>query len=336
MQRWPSLITLFLLGAVSLASAQPLTTSGNTEVSPIVSTSGSTASAGPLEPGELERGVAEQLAARGVVLARLGYTVRIAVEGNGAEVSLVDAVSQRVLRVGSAIGLGPTQEAAVSALVPIAEVLVARELQASSRAAPPPGEASASGAKRQTDEAERRFAREAIGFGDDVAVSVMGGAAPILSVSREWVAWRGELRTRLSPQEFCELVNRQERCRQWRTRRAFGVSMMVGGVAVAAASFGYVFTRDLEDGFSSSTSLVAFGGIGAGALMYFAGVRSFRAQVMSEADAKAAAQQYNDALRRELGLPVAGRPRARSSVQWTGVAPLVGPGQAGLGLAGRF
>jgi hypothetical protein len=105
---------------------------------------------------------------------------------------------------------------------------------------------------------------------------------------------------------------------------------------VAAASFGYVFTRDLEDGFSSSTSLVAFGGIGAGALMYFAGVRSFRAQVMSEADAKAAAQQYNDALRRELGLSVAGRPRARSSVQWAGVAPLVGPGQAGLGLAGRF
>jgi hypothetical protein len=281
--------------------------------------------------------VVEELAADGVMLARLGYTLRLTLSGGGAEISLLDQLTQRPLSSTTIAELARDREAAVATITQIAANLVSQ--QANVTALPPvatvqtqPAPPSWSNPAPDPAEGELRFRREAIGFNDTFVVQ---GGTVTSGGGRLWTPWQGELHLKLTPQQFYSLVNRPDLLAAHQSRRSTGtVVAVVGGLAMVG---GAVFAvSDIKNG-GPGRFLAGMGIEVAGGVLFGIGLWYLITPPIDEGQAKALAQQYNDNLRRKYGLPVAMRQR-RDAHRFSQVAltPFAGENRGGLVLSGRF
>lgn len=323
-----------LLGAAPLASAQPA-------------------------DSFLEQRVVEALAADGVVLSRLELTLDVEQIGGKALVSLVEPTTGRSVASTKIDELPADGDAAVASLALVTRGLVDQvvatrpAVEAPPPVAPPPARAHDDAeARAAREQAELRFRRESVRFGDDLVVSGHNGN---VSVSRAWVAVRGDSNQRLSPREFYQLMGRPELADKYQARRNLGTGLAVAGTVMIVGSLGYsiysaatqedcsspdasadCFERNGEQ-FSRGTTIGIVGGA-AGILVAGIGVYQMRrAHPVSENEAKQLADQYNEELRRDLGLPTLGR-ALRPRVRDVRFAPTIDPatGGGGLALSGRF
>ncbi len=294
----------------------------------------------------LERRVVEELAAEGLLLGRLGYAVKISVTGNSAEVALWDTTSSRIVRATKVDGLVMDREAALATLTQVVANMVAQQSQVTSEPVPvapgaSPGRLSPPEGRFGREEAEARFRREAIGWGNQVVPGLGPGGLTFLEI--DWWAWRGERRAPMSRDEFCAAISQPERCRRWRERQSSSRRLQLGGkvavmvVAPALLAWG---TYDLvEDRSRAGYVLVGAAGVAviAGGIASIVGGQRQFTPMISDWEAKVEAEKYNDNLRRKYGLPVAATARSLApSFRVAGATPYVGENRAGLALVGRF
>jgi hypothetical protein len=278
----------------------------------------------------LEQRVVEALAADGVVLSRLGVTLDVEQIGGKVLVSLVDQTTGRVAASTKVDALPPDPEAAVASLTQVASNLVSQVVgtKPASAEPPPPRDDAAERRERERELAELRYAREAIRFDDDVAVTGHDGS---VSTRREWFAYRGESRHRLSEEELYEALGRPDLARTYRRRVRTVATLAVVGLAAILGGSLYAGFGDTERDENLGIGVAIGGGVAlTGALIY-----GHHASPLGEGEAKRLADEHNQKLRRDLGLPHLGtssRPRIRD-VQW---APVIGRDAAGLALTGRF
>jgi hypothetical protein len=299
---------------------------------------------GPVTAPWLERRVAEQLATDGIALSRRGVTLQIEPAGAGWLVSLVDVTTGRVAASSEVGALPDDREAAVSAMARTVTELAA---QIAGPARPPaspapaaPTDAELRRARRET--AELQFKRRAIRFEPN------DPDAPRTHLP-DWLFLRGELDQPLDAPAFYHLIGRDDLAWSYRRRRALGIgsyvlagtSLVVAGVLFAQNDTPFCEPELTPDGHgaclrifhpSSRGAAVAMFGIGVtGAVigLYFAA----RTQPISEDDARALADAYNQRLRRRLGLPPAPH---RALLRDVTLTPYVAGRETGAMLGARF
>src|SRR5689334_1870732 len=144
----------------------------------------------------LEQRVAEELAADGTILSRLGVALDVEAVGDKLLVSLVDPATRRAVASTKVDSVPADREAAVAAVTQVAANLAAQL----GHNAQPAAAAAATAVKQVMDEEradrakEYRYRQEAISFGNEIAVFSDGKTT---SVRRETVAYQGDMHRRL-------------------------------------------------------------------------------------------------------------------------------------------
>jgi hypothetical protein len=295
----------------------------------------------------LERRVPEELASEGHVLSRNNLALKVETAGDIAVISLVDLNTGRVAASTKIDQLPADREAAVASVTHIAADLLT---QISGREAPPPPPAPPvvdDRAERAAHEvAELKFNRQAIRFGTTYDLYVSNTTAVL---ARNWVPYRGELNQEIEPQEFYKLVGHPELGESYDSRRKGGIAaavagtgLMVGGLIYLSANTGIncdigssnfdMCLADHDRAFHQaafvSTALVIVGG---GA--FVVGLYFYRhPHPISETEAKDMAAEYNNGIRRNLGLPVV----ERHWLHDIRIQPYALHGEGGLALGARF
>jgi hypothetical protein len=293
----------------------------------------------------LEKRVPEELAVEGVVLSRDNLTLKVEQLGDKLLVSLVDLATARVAASTKIDQIPADREAAVASTTHVAADLVAQVHGAPPVAPPsippPPFD----------ERAHERFQRQAIRFGATYDIDLNKYGA---SVHRRWLTFQGDLDQELEPEDFYRLVNRPDLGEEYHHRH----TIMMGSAVVAGASFltSVVFivrmatvsqqdcnindpnfamcvnnnVRAQEQARDTNVPpIFIFAGIGlvTGVVAtYF----RFNPHPISEGEAKSLADDYNQGLRKNLGLPTARREHHLH------LAPFVTGRDGGLVLGGTF
>jgi hypothetical protein len=313
------------------------------------------AGAATLSDSFFEQRVIEALAADGIVLSRLGVTLEIEQIGDKVLVSLVEH-SRRVAASTRVDALPADRDLAIATLTRAAAELT-RQLAGRSAPVAPPEPATVERVElpprdeaAEREVAELRYRRKAIRFGADLVIQ---GNQYGVSATRRWVAYRGESHQRLDPRQFYELLGRSDLADGYRSRRNTGMGLMIGGYAAMAGGLIYMLASldfegcsfndpdyracsDAQDRQNDRALTVGITAGVAGGLVALLGHYYWnRPHPISENEAKGLADRYNDDLRRQLGLPVAGTPPRRRirDVRW---APVLTANGASLAVGGRF
>lgn len=303
----------------------------------------------------LEQRVAEELAADGMILSRLGVTLDIEVVGERAIVSLVDPATRRILASAKIDALPADREAAVASTMQVVANLAAEVASAAPKMT---GALKAlldsdREQRRKREAAEYRYRQEAISFGDELVAS----PGQYAGVRLRWVAYQGEIRKRLEGEAFYITIGRQDLARRYQRRRNGGLAAMIAGSAVmvgAATLFvmkSWVPFRncqtepnfaqcnreqDQAEREAADYRMVSFIGLGVGAIPVIVGAYyySYRPHPISEGDAQELGRRYNIQLRRKYNLVTGvGRPPRMRDVT---VTPYAGGDGGGLAIVGRF
>lgn len=291
-------------------------------------------------PAFLEQRVVEELISDGILLSRLGVTLEIALVGDIAIVSLIDAATGRARASTKIDHLPADRDAAVASTTQVAASLV--DQLGPRKEAPAPETLAKALAEHRAKEreerqqsavAEARYRESALGFSEEVTMFVASRDGTITAVdrTRRWTAFQGEQRIELEPHEFYELVQRGDLIEAYDRRRAIrNVTAVVGG-AMSTLSTYLILTSDFGDpGMKVGIAL----GLGAVVPLTISGWYWARPHPITETQAKVLATKYNGWLRRSLGLPSAARDRGvLREVAW---APYATPDGAGIALGGRF
>jgi hypothetical protein len=301
---------------------------------------GPAAAQGPRDGAELpiaallEQRVPEELAVEGLMLSRRGLQLQVEQVGTRLLVSLVDRSTSRVAASTTLDHISADRDAAVATVTHVVADLAA---EIAARAPPPPEpEVTEDGGDRsRRDAAEQRFRREAIGFGNDVTVYLV--ATPerhVAGASQRWFPFKGELKTRLEPAEFYQLVGRADLADSYRERRTLMLQLYWGGGGLTIGSAVVGLAAHGADGGTISrlegAALVGF----CGGLVALAAARWLESapQPIGEKEARSLAEQYNLRLRRQLGLPAAARARTRD----VRIVPYATGRDAGIALTTGF
>jgi hypothetical protein len=308
MIRYHLVLVLSLLAGLSPAAAQP------------------TGRGAALE-AFLEQRVAEELAADGTILSRLGVALDVDAVGDRLVVSLVDLQTRRAVASTKLDRVPADREAAVASVTQVAANLAA-QLRPGAPAASSLREALEDDRRerRAREQAELAYKREAIRF-THLYLAGSGGA-----VAGEMVPYRGE--RRLSAPEFFHAVDRPDLARRYSRRRTAGWALAITGMLTSAGSMGPFFAA--VHGEDPRLAMLGGAMLGAGFTLSFVGIYYVsRANPVGERDMHDMADAYNAALRGKHGLPRAAAPR-RGGIEGLALAPYVAVGGSGLALGGRF
>jgi len=298
-------------------------------------------------PAFLEKRVPEELASEGHVLSRDNLTLKVEAAGTIFVVSLVDLTTGRVAASTKIDQLPADREAAVASVTHVAADLVT---QISGREAPPPPpppvivDDRAERAAREV--ANLKFQKESIRFGATYDLYVSNTSAVL---TRNWTAYRGATDQELEPAEFYRLVGHNELANEYEHRRKVAIGGIVAGAALMLGGTVYLFanlgdncqtsdpnfetcidnhSNTLNDVALATTVLALVGGAAV-----FVGAYYYRhPHPVSENDAKNMAEEFNNGLRQNLGLPVV----ERHWLHDVHIAPYMTHGEGGLALGARF
>jgi hypothetical protein len=297
----------------------------------------------------LEKRLTEELAARGIVLARHHVGLLIEPRGEHCSVSLFDLATGRPAAATEIDRLPANPDEAIALLVRSVialDIAIDPQRAAEPRAtAPEPGASSPLPptllARRRASQA--LFRRYSLRF----APSYDLGARQEREIGDNWQVYRGRVDEELDPQEFYRMVGRDDLARAYQRRQA----LMLGGYVVAGVAFGAAaviyfrrndprgcdpaspqFDQCSRDRILSNVPGIVAGAVGVAGGLF--GTYFFRnPHPIDENDAKTLADAYNQRLRGQLGLPVAG---GEPLVRELAVSPVVGSASRGVALAGRF
>ena len=194
--------------------------------------------------------------------------------------------------------------------------------------------------------ANLKFQKQSIRFGATYDLYVSNTTAVI---TRNWKAYRGATDQQLEPEAFYNLIGHPDLAEAYARRRKLaiggilvGTGLMLGGILY----FGSQPDLNCSDGdpnfqtcldnhdksfHDAEVTAMILTALGGGALVlgiYYV----WHPHPVSENEAKNMAEQYNNGLRQNLGLPVVER-------HWfhdVHVAPYMTHGEGGLALGGRF
>jgi hypothetical protein len=308
----------------------------------------------------LEQRVAEELAADGTILSRLGVALDVEAVGDKLLVSLVDPATRRAVASTKVDSVPADREAAVAAVMQVTANLVAqlgRTAQPAAAPAPPAAD-TAKAVKQVIDEeradraSEYRFRQEAITFGDEVAVFTDGKTT---SVRHEAVAYQGDMHRKLEPREFYELVGRADLADAYDRRTAIAWGGLIGG-GVVAMTGGLLWAKNLNpsndcDPLASDymqcsdradanaapvrtagMAMFAVGSVGALVGIYYI----YHRHPVSDSERYELAASHNAELRAQYGLPTARLHRPRTTDRSFVIAPYASSDAGGFAIAGRF
>ena len=360
---------------------------------------------GPVESitaAYLEKRVPEELAVKGIVLARHNVALQVEQLANKWLVSLVDLTTGRtdatvvvdalpldcdaaitamievVARLAVQV-VGPSEPS--PALLPKADAIPSPNLARSSASwrftrmfdhlagssarnphrakpmgsgldppwpLPPPSPPARFDDPRERDRreiAELKFKRQSIRFG----ISSIDAQQGFVAEDRRWMILRGDLDQQINPWRFYRIVGREDLAHAYNLRHAAmigsyvmaGTTLAVSGVLALSIDDPTVCKRELTvDGHGrciatlhpSLVPVWIMMGIGVTGIVvgtYF----QLRPHPIAECDAKAMADEYNQRLRRQLGLPVVPPEPWLHDVKLT---PYVADSNAGLVITGGF
>jgi hypothetical protein len=272
----------------------------------------------------LEQRVAEELAADGILLSRLGVTLDVEQVGDKLLVSLIDVSTGRVSASTKIDEVPADRDAAVASVTVVVSNLTVQLAGPKPTVQPPSAAPVDPDASR--NEAEYEYRQQAIGFGEELLVTDEGR-----SVSRDWTAHQGELRLPLTGAQFYEAIDRPDLAKKYQRRRTLARrSLVVVGASVASmAVFMAVPLIGDHDGFDTQFKIAGAGTvislISAFVAFGYAHHYAHTMNPVSESEAKQLAEQHNQRLRERLGLP-----------NHVSVAPYVSGQGGGLSLAGQF
>jgi hypothetical protein len=278
----------------------------------------------PLE-AFLEQRVAEELAADGMQLSRLGVSLDVEVIGSKAIVSLVDPGTGRVVASTKLDALPVDREAAVASVTQVAANL-ATQLQP-----PPPGDLKQAlqdeRAERERKEAlEAQYKAAMIHFGHVATTDDLGATTGTASVPL-----KGD--RRLGTIEFLREIERPDLVEQVRSRRRLGLGIAIAGGAVIAVGSYLIYrgrvtwgkcdgpSESHDECMSSATRQLGFGmgTVLGGTVVAIIGEIVARKSPISEQEVHDLADQHNAKLRQRFE-----------------VTPQFTRGGATLTLGGRF
>ena len=282
----------------------------------------------------LEQRVAEELAADGTLLSRLGVTLDIEIVGDKVIVSLIDPATRRAVASTKLDSIPADREAAVASVTQVAANL-ATQLR------PPATGATAIKDVLQEDRAERdrraelaaRYRAESIRFGH-LYVADTNEYSGGTTVTHSLIPYKGD--RRLKPDDFFLEVGRPDLAERVRNRRMFGY---VAGTVGLAATFvgGYIIgtkghpdfgacepfddaCSDAQDREASKHLKRGFAITGVGlATMLVGGYFVFRANPVGEREMHDLADEHNAKVKQRLE-----------------VTPYAGPSGGGVSVVGRF
>ena len=290
----------------------------------------------------LEQRVAEELAADGTILSRLGVALDVEIVGDKLIVSLVDPATRRALATTKIDTLPEDREAAVATVTQIVANLTTQLPSNNATATAVKSALEEDRKKREEKElAKAAFEREEIRFND---VAMVSGTKEGTRTTLEMIPYRGG--RRLSMPEFYDAVDRSDLSASYYLRRNLGIgAIVVGGAAVLGGMYLSV-TKGLGDCFSTDSDYEACSeeadkwetvGLGlaiGGVVVATAGYLAVRfAKPIGDREAYDLADAHNAKLRAKHGLPTAQRAKRFHEVAF---APYTGSGGAGLSVLGRF
>ena len=301
----------------------------------------------------LEKRVPDELAAEGLVLSRNNLTIQIEMVGDKMLVSLVDLTTSKVAASTKLDVVPADREAAVAAVTHVAADLV-MQIVRQHEAAPPQPVADDRAERLQHEKADLLFQRQAIRFGATYDLSVNHGTG---TLSRRWVTFQGDLDQDLPPEDFYRALGRPDLAKEYAHRHdlavggmvAFGIATVVTGVLFVKSAMAdeqtctpgdfATFTACVQGNEKAhddarSTYLPA-AGIGVGvmfATFLYGAWYAYHLHPITESEAKTLAEQYNQNLRHNLGLPVV----KREILHDVKIAPYFTGGDGGIALGGRF
>ncbi|MEJ7596608.1 MAG: hypothetical protein WKG01_01755 [Kofleriaceae bacterium] len=293
----------------------------------------------------LEQRVAEELAADGTILSRLGVALDVESVGDKLLVSLVDPATRRALATTKIDAVPADREAAVAMVTQVVANLTTQLTSSSSTATAVKTVLEDERKHREHKEAaETAFKQEEIRFND---VPIVSGGKDGVSTELAMIPYRGG--RRLTPPEFFDAVERPDLTTTYNQRRNGGIGAIVVGSAVAFAGLVVIGTKGgascdgpyLSDEYDRcrdqslkwlgiSTGLLAGGGLVAlgGHFVYT------HANPVDKNEAYDLAEKYNKKLRTKHGLPALSQQTRR--FHDVAIAPYADAGGGGLTLAGRF
>jgi hypothetical protein len=286
-----------------------------------------------------------------VVLSRDNLTLHIELVGERLLVSLVDLTTSRVAASTKIDQVPADREAAVATVTHVAADLMMQLVQQRQPTGPTVADERAERLHRER--ADLEFQRQAIRFGATYDISVSHGSG---TVSRRWVTYQGDLDQDLPPVEFYRLLGRPELAREYQHRHdlVVGAAVVIGVATIAGAilvvksatpdqqscqvadpSFGTCIQANEQAHADARSTYLPWAGLSAGVMLaagIFGAWYAYHLHPISEHDAKTLADQYNQNLRHNLGLPVVDEHRLHD----VKIAPYVGSGEGGLALGGRW
>jgi hypothetical protein len=315
------LVTLLVAGLVTTAAAQPV----------------------PLDVF-LEQRVAEELAADGTILSRLGVALDVEVVGDKLIVSLVDPATRRALATTKIDKLPEDREAAVATITQIAANLTTQLQNSNATAAAVKNVLEQERKEREQKElAKAAFEREAIRFND---IPIVTGSKESTSTTITAIPYRGG--RRLTPPQFFDAIERPDLRDTYNLRRNIGVGALAVGGAVVLGGLVVLLAKATPDcdvsgshddfaacmDENSRWAKIGFGIVFSGTAVMGGGWVALRvANPISDREAYDLADAYNAKLRVKHGLPTAQTAKRFHDVA---VAPYASAGGGGLTLGGRF
>ncbi|HLL23412.1 MAG TPA: hypothetical protein VK427_14845 [Kofleriaceae bacterium] len=309
----------------------------------------------------LEQRVAEELAADGTILSRLGVALDVEVVGDKTIVSLVDPATRRAVASTKVDKLPEDRDASVATITQVAANLASQLASNNSTSA------ATTAAMKEMLEGERRhreqkelaeasYAREAIRFSD---VAVVTGGKSYTTTSLVSIPYQGD--RRLSPPEFFEAVERPDLRERYHTRRNGGIAAAIGGNVAMLGALYIIIDKGTNDSDFNSCSFtqpdysscraaaaererradddaekwrnIGIGiGIGGAVVATVGYYYIFRANPVSLREAHDLADSHNAKLRAKHGLGALPRKRFEN----VALTPYADAGGGGLSLSGRF
>jgi hypothetical protein len=248
----------------------------------------------------LQQRATEELAADGIALAARNLELRVEPADSGLAISIVEHDTGRIVGATTLAPVPADPDAAVASIAHVAAGLLAQ-------AAPAPVVVVDHSA------ADHEYARRAIHFNDVYDTS---GAGHVVTTTRHWAAYQGELNAELSRPDFYRLVGRPDLADRFQTHRRVALVLLGVSVVGVGVAVGTMAEEGTAGPFATSGSTAAFvGGLGVclGAFLGAAAV-GLTADGVSPAGAVELGDHYNEQLRQSLQLPGAATATPRASV----------------------
>ncbi|NVB85080.1 MAG: hypothetical protein HOV81_42330 [Kofleriaceae bacterium] len=308
----------------------------------------------------LEQRVAEELAADGVLLSRLGVHLDVEVVGDKLLISLVENTTDRAAASTKLDAIPPDRDAAVAAVTQVAATLSSQLVAAPPRLpAKPEPDATAAAVKSALAEdreerraqllAEHNFRQEAIYFGNEPVFYT--DFKTFAAAGTRVVPYQGELHRKVDGAEFYEIVDRPDLAQRYTRNKQWGWIGAIGGSAIGLTG-AVVFSKAALDevatcptpsdpyapcntgdqqGYKTAGLVMMIGGLG---VMCIGVLRLSFPHPASEQERYELAAEYNARLREKYRLPGSTR-REEHRIQ-LGITPYVVGDGGGLVLGGLF